>query len=230
MKTGFLGILKRKKLLVLGCTAGLCLALGVAYYLGCSHGEQLGENTKLPAAEGLNCDTFSEIDNAKCVLQALSSRCVAQVATTCRSSAAGEIQGDKEARKPLTGAINQLEAGLQEFRGAEPELVVAEGLLRTLSKAGEASRWMAVYLDLLYRHPTSELVARLAKEATVLSKSTGRRQDLSLGFEHLCRIPLEFDGKQRVQAALVQLERENQVGLIELEAPETTPGGAHVGG
>ena len=231
MKIGFLRILKRKKLLALTCLSALSLPLGVGYYAGCSHGEQMAENAKLPPAEGLNCDTFSEINNAKCALQALSSRCIGQVATTCRTGlSGGKTQSEPVVGTPLAGAINQLEEGLQEFRGAEPELLVAEGLLRALRKAGEAGRWMAVYLDVLYRHPTSELVARFAKEAMEVSKATGRRQDLAAGFEHLCRIPLEFEGKRRLQAASAQLARECQVGLNELEAPETKAGEGHVGG
>jgi len=225
MKMKFTGNGRSRKQFALVCSAALLLSAGIGYYLGFSRGYCAGCNMEMAAPQGFGSESLSEVENAKRTLQALSRRCVAEAAPQ-GSAKANTLAGQKS----LKGAIERLEEGRQEFRGAEPELVVAEGLLKTLKNAGQSNRWMAVYLDVLYRHPTSDLVGRLAKEAAQMSSATGRQDDLAAAFMHVCGIPIEFDGKQHVEFALAQLGRENQLGLNGDRAARTNTIREHAGG
>jgi hypothetical protein len=230
MKTRLLSMAKGNRLLLAVASVTLLLSAGGGYYFGQAHSGGAVGDVQLPAPDALNSEaSFSEIRNARQALQALSGRCITE-ANTSNALQFGSPSQVMAGQKPLPEAINRLEEGLQEFRGAEPELVVAEGLLRALRMAGHANRWMAVYLDVLYRHPTSELVMRFAKEAVQLSQTSGRRDDLVAGFTHLCGIPIEFDGKQRVHAMLARIAQENQIGLIESPAVAIEAGKDHTGG
>ena len=157
--------------------------------------------------------SFSEIRNAKADLEELGARYVMAVAIRrqidTRWSAAGGTVPDSHVEPHLAGAIEELEQGMQEFRGTGQEFILARELLKALKKSRKYDRWLEVYLDILYEHPTQPLIGCLASDAIVAAKATGSEDVLVAGFEHLTAIPLEFEAKEQVQEALISVQHQD---------------------
>jgi hypothetical protein len=99
-------------------------------------------------------------------------------------------------------AIQELEQGIQEFRETGQELLLAEELLRLLKKEKSYDRWLDLYLQLTYEHPTDGLIARCTRDALRFSSLTGRDCELMNAFEHLNQIPFDCPAREQAQAAL----------------------------
>jgi hypothetical protein len=56
-----------------------------------------------------------------------------------------------------------------------------------------------VYLDILYRRPTQDLLATFLDTAQRLAQETGREAEVESGFRHLLQIPLDFPAKRLLQ-------------------------------
>jgi hypothetical protein len=98
---------------------------------------------------------------------------------------------------------------MQEFQGTGQEFIMATELLKALKKSRRHDRWLEVYLDILYQHPTQPLIGSLASDAIVAAKAAGSEDVLVAGFKHLTAIPLEFDAKEQVQEALISLQHQD---------------------
>ena len=159
-------------------------------------------------------ESFSEIENTKALLDALCVRVVAEIRAKLLTGTLTATKSSRSANAlrepPYSEAIKELEAAAEEFKGTHQELRITQDLLSALKRARLYDRWTEVYLNALYQHPTHELVGRLANVAVVVSKTAGLEQDLQNGFRHLSSIPLEFDVKQHVQEALLELSAECQ--------------------
>jgi hypothetical protein len=57
-------------------------------------------------------------------------------------------------------------------------------------------------LTALYEQPTHRVVARFAREALEVAKLCGREQEVLIGLGHVEEIPVDFEGKLQIQAAL----------------------------
>jgi hypothetical protein len=65
-------------------------------------------------------------------------------------------------------------------------------------------RWISTYLAALYAHPTHPIIGGLASEAWTIAASTGRTPEIESAFRHLMAIPLEFESKRLVKAAMTR--------------------------
>lgn len=167
-----------------------------------------------------SAQSFSEVEQTRAQLRALSRRYlyslqVRQVDALRGVSAGGAIPAASGGAgdSPL---VREVEEAIREFRGTGEELVLAQGLLILLASEGAYVRWLELYLDLLYRRPTEDVVGRLADTAVMAGRATGRLGEVFEAFRHVCRIPLAFGSKARLQALL---------GDQELAVPPATPRG-----
>lgn len=117
-------------------------------------------------------------------------------------------------------AIRDLELGVEEFEGTEEESSCAQDLFSELRRAGRFDRGVEVYLKALYEHPTHPFVARFAKDAMAVARRAGREAEVLAGLRHLSAIPLNFEGKNAVEAVVAVREQETE--LTQVVAPRWT--------
>ncbi len=153
--------------------------------------------------------SFSEVEPARARLQALSRRYLYAVqvrqAVALRGHRASEVGGVSAGAACVSQTVQELEEATRGFRGTGEEPVLTHGLLICLASEHRYERWIDVYLDLLYRHPTEEVVGVLANAAVTAGRATGRLEEVLDGFRHVSSIPFDFEAKHRVQAALAGL-------------------------
>ena len=109
---------------------------------------------------------------------------------------------------------------MQEFEGTEEESSCAQDLFPSLKRAGRFDRCVEVLLKALYEHPTHPFVARFAKDAMAVARCGGREDEVLAGLRHLSAIPLNFEGKNAVEAIVA--ERERGTELTPVVAPRWT--------
>jgi hypothetical protein len=156
---------------------------------------------------GLDCfltvRSFSEVENARALMEALAARSLQDLRfrriTTQRASAADSAT-HREAR--LTEIIGDFRAAIREFEGTGQEKLFVQDLLAILKREGRHDEWVSLYLEHLYRDPTHEMFGRIAREALVIGKAARREPEVIEALNHLRCIPLEFDTKPTVEAAL----------------------------
>jgi hypothetical protein len=151
--------------------------------------------------------SFSEAENAKALLDALANRYLAGVLIQC-SSRLYQPPAKGAAREPnrkndWTEIIKMIDKGVEEFEGTPQQLHLLEALLFALKHEQLYDRWIEVYLRVLYEHPTHHLVGEFAKEAIIVGRATGREAEILTAFRHVSNIPLDFEAKQQVRAALL---------------------------
>jgi hypothetical protein len=193
---------------------------GAGYWLRAQRG---GEESVLaagavPALDSLIApESFSRIKNARNSLEGLRVRLRLQVASSLLAEhflVGGRGASGQRPEPCLEGAIRDLERGMEEFEGTEQELYCAQDLFPALKTAGRFDRWIEVYLKGLYEHPTHPVVARFAKEAIALGRATGREEEVLAGLRHLSAIPLDFEGKDTVQATLIEARPGKELARI----------------
>lgn len=143
-------------------------------------------------------ESFSEVENARAALEGLAAtyadRAQALIAEDIilhSTGSAGELPGPE---RSLRTAIALLDEVLPDFRGTGAEPRLLRPLLYALKQEGLHGRWLDVYLDTLYRHPTDQVVADLAGDAATISQALGRQTEFSAALRHLSEIPLSsFD-------------------------------------
>ena len=151
-------------------------------------------------------DSFSRIENARQDLEGLCARLRLEIETRLCEQRRVELQaGVSSAAQTarLDRIIRDLEDGMNEFEGTDQKLYVAEDLLCVLKREEHYNRWVEVYLRALYEHPMHPLVSRFAAEAITMGKQTGRESDVLSALTHLSSIPLDFQGKEKIEAALL---------------------------
>ena len=70
--------------------------------------------------------------------------------------------------------------------------------------AGRFDRCVEVYLKALYEHPTSSFVTGFAREAIRVGRLAGREGEILAGLRHVSAIPLDFQGKDILNTALIE--------------------------
>lgn len=204
--------LKLAALLVLALTVG-----GSGYFLrGLREHEVLALPTSLPELDlFINEQSFSEVENAKALLEALSKRYVTEVRIRrhldSTQASPGEYAPSPMNQPSLSGALDELEKGVELFEGTGQEMEVAADLLRALKHARQYDRWLALYLQALYQHPTHELDGDFADDAVKISQAIGHAGEVFNAFRHLSNIPFDFGTKQRVQKRMSPL---SSAGLL----------------
>lgn len=105
----------------------------------------------------------------------------------------------------MLAAINMLDEVIPEFRGTGAELQLLQPLLYALKQESLYDRWLDVYLDALYRHPTHEMVGDLAEEAAAISRAVSRENEVATGFRYVSGVPLNFLAKSQLERSLVRV-------------------------
>ncbi|MBI4661911.1 MAG: hypothetical protein HY735_24075 [Verrucomicrobia bacterium] len=151
----------------------------------------------------LTPQTFSEVENAKALLEALSAQFLSESRSkrAVAKAAATDQDSGVVADPTATEAIHELEQGILEFKGTEQELLIVQDLLWLLKSRQQYDRWIEAYLRVLYQHPTHELVGRFAQDAVLIAKAAGREATVIKAFKHVRSIPLEFNAKRKVEVA-----------------------------
>ncbi len=189
----------------------LAVAFGMTGY--CLHSLKGGSPSFLASGRvaPLDCflpaQSFSEIENAKGMVEALSARYAAELRTRfVQANVASAAEPEREASLGVT--IQELERGITEFKGTGQEFRLVEDLLLLIKRKGDYDRWVDTYLGVLYRHPAQDLVGRLAGEALIIAQAAGREPEMLAAFRHVRGIPADFEAKRRVEAAAHSIERD----------------------
>lgn len=154
----------------------------------------------------LGAPTFSEVHNAKDLLQALATRELhetrARFSLLRATEQAGRGSTSGSGTTRFREAIASLEQAIDDFEGTDQQLLLVQELLWFLKWERRYQKWMDVYLLALYRHPGHDVVGRMAEDALVVARLAAREAELREAFAHLLRIPLEFAGQDRIRMAL----------------------------
>jgi hypothetical protein len=194
----------------------LCLVSAVTGLAGFYAGAMRETGTtRLPRGAMLALDylasaeSFSEVEAARATLEGLAARYAENAQSLIAEeimsrSASSEIRRST-AERPMVAAINLLDEVMPEFQGTGVELQLLPPLLYALKQERRYDRWLDVYLDALYRHPTASLVSDLTEEAVVISQTVSREDELSTALRHLSDIPLNSLDKSRIELSLIRV-------------------------
>lgn len=159
--------------------------------------------------------SFSEVENAKAQLQALSTQFLLESRgrrwTAVQKLSCEPSVGEKNYTQYVESSITELHTAIGEFKGTEQELVMVHDLLMLLKKEKRPEQWVQTYLETLYQRPTSALVIDSATDALNLGKAIGREQEVLDALRHVRTIPLQFDGRERLEAVFIKANLEGQL-------------------
>ncbi|MBL9176279.1 MAG: hypothetical protein JNL10_22240 [Verrucomicrobiales bacterium] len=141
--------------------------------------------------------SFSEVEATRAELEGLAYRYRTEVRTRYLATPNPAVP-DTGTRAAI---IRDLETALSEFRNAPGEAYIAQDLLILLKRSGDYGRWLDLYLDLLYRRPTEDVISLFATEARTLAAATGRQAEVEAALRHVMEIPVEFSAKGHLQTA-----------------------------
>ncbi len=165
--------------------------------------------------------SFSEVENARGVLQAsldqilMQVRIAAQIerrpgfstgsnAWTDPDRPTGSLLQIQSQSSGQDSIVKTLKEAIHEFRGTAQEWVLREELL-WLQKAGpDREGWIEMYLEALYIHPTHSLVGRFASDALRIAKGTAMESRVVDAMHHVLAVPSDFTSKRAVEMALTQ--------------------------
>lgn len=206
--------LKRVALLFLVSALTGC----VGYYVGVmreTSATNMPRGATVPLDYLASAKSFSEVEQARVALEALATRYVENAQglivqeSMSRNPSFGIRQSSSE--RPMVAAIKMLDEVIPEFRGTGVELQLLKPLLYALKQEKFYDRWLDVYLDALYRHPTDEMVGSLAEEAVIISQAVGREGELTNGLRYVSGIPLNFFAKSRIEHSLIRVSANAQL-------------------
>jgi hypothetical protein len=172
----------------------------------------------LPSVEDLSPpESFSRIENTKKNLETLCLRLRLEIQSKIVANGkSGVRERSAQSEEPSPNeAIKDLELGMREFQGTDQQLDLAQELLLALKRLKSFDRWTDVYLKVLYEHPTHRVVSLFANEAVDVSRLAGRQEDVLAGLRHVAAIPLDFEDKDRIEAALLRQEPRFEVAHLE---------------
>jgi hypothetical protein len=208
----------------LACTALLCALAGCLGYLLQSQSdlsESFSGAKSIPQLYDLIVhNSFSIIQNTREDLESMCVRLKLE-AEVRLEQARLPIQPRVSGAVPealLAGIIRDLQSEMHDFEGTDEELDLAEDLLRALKQAEQTDRWVDVYLKALYEHPTHRIVALFADQALLIGKEAGREEEVIAGLTHVSSIPRNFQGKDKVEAVLMEADTRRQVTRSEVAA------------
>lgn len=166
-------------------------------------------------------ESFSEVENTKAQLQALSTQFLLESRgrrwTLFQRLSCESGLNEQAYVNYVESSIDELKQAIAEFKGTEQELFVVQDLLLVLKKEKRPAQWVQTYLELLYQHPTSMLVSDSAADALSFAKAVGRESEVMDALRHVRSIPFAFAGRERLEAVFIQANTENQlVGKTEL--------------
>lgn len=193
------------------------IAGGVGYLAGATREHPV---SRLPvdataALEYLvSSDSFSEIAQARSVLDGLANRYLLQARMLiARETLAGRDtgkEGSVHPERPCLAAIRVLEEAAAELDGTSHELQLLPTLLSALKRERLYGRWIEAYLSALYRHPNHRVVADQAAEALVLARTIGREAEVIAALRHVSAIPSRFVSGWPIERRLTGMAPEFQ--------------------
>jgi hypothetical protein len=188
---------------------GIVCGFSIAVWKNTNPITNLSARSGLALEQILPPESFSEVENAKSLLTALSIRCITDVQS--RQVALGPLRtsslgSNSRQLEQWLRIASDLEKSRVDFLGTSEEMRITAELLAVLERTACADRWLNVYLNYVYQHPTSELAGRLVNEAAAEAVTTQREAELARALEHVSSIPLEFPGKQAIQVASARLK------------------------
>ncbi len=196
---------------------GLVVLGGAAGWMGASLKAKTRSATMFVAAKSLPqadylavADSFSRIENAKKNLDGLCTRFRLEIDWRLIEERQLLQQSNglqKASRARMEGIIRDLESAMKDCEGTDQQLLLAEDLLGALKRLGNYDRWLDVYLQSLYSHPTHPTVAGFATQAVEIGIQARRTAEVAAALTHLQSIPFDFTGKEKVVAALQTLSR-----------------------
>lgn len=172
---------RRRLTLAMTLLAGYCLAGLVG--LGWS-----GDHSRAPAGNlaVASPESFSEVQAIKAELIRLRMEYVESLRSTV-GNAGGAEAVPQLGTDPAT--VHRLECLIQEFSGTEESLAMTHLLLAILRRKEQWDRWMDVYLEAVYRHPTTPMVTYEKDRARQIARHAGREEELDRAFRYLAQIP-----------------------------------------
>lgn len=196
--------MKRPSLRQVRRSAGTLVAVLVAALAG-YHLHDLRLPTRAGSATDARWDldyfvrtsSFSEVEATRAELEGLANRYRTEIRTRYLDVPTTSASG----AKTRASLIRDLETALSEFRNAPGEATIAQDLLILLKRSGDYGRWLDLYLDLLYRRPTEDVIALFASEARTLASATRRQAEVEAALRHVTEIPVEFSPKGHLQTA-----------------------------
>jgi hypothetical protein len=161
-------------------------------------------------------ESYSRVHNTKATLAGLSLQM--RIQSESGLLANSKLRPGTASEGGVEKYLRQLELGVHEFAGTEQELEFLQDMLLALKSAGRFEQWTDVYLRTLYQHPTHQVIAQFAAEAISIGKAAGRDKAVLAALSHVAGIPVEFDGKEKIAAVLME------AGRPELTTHGSSPG------
>ncbi len=186
-------------------TIAIALASGcTGYWLHAhdSEGSRTWPAGSIPGVDYLTPpQSFSRVENTRNTLRAL---CVRERLEIQKTILLAEKRSAVRSRadESLESAIRECESAMHEFEGTDQEVYLAQDLLAALKRARRFDRWTEVYLKIVYQHPTHPVVGYLVRDAITVGRLGGYQDKVLAALKHLSAIPIEFENKNRIRAAL----------------------------
>jgi len=185
---------------------GLAVGFGAgAYWKGRENGVGFGKGASVPApeyfAEGAS---FSEVLTLKSDLKAQAMHRLAELEARYGPMHTGSVgedwvtgEGDKVDR-----LIEELREATEEFAGTSHQSILLQHWLAVFRRVGRLDEWLDTYLDYAYPMPTDWVVGRLAPHAVRIGRELGREDEVVSALQRIAELPITFESKPLVQAAL----------------------------
>jgi hypothetical protein len=151
-------------------------------------------------------DSFSEVDQARDALGALSMRYIThaqRLMLSTKRPATPDLPGSATGvSAPVPEAVAVLEDAANGFRGTGSEVQITRNLLMALKRERLHSRWVDVYLDLAHRQPMEPMVVELGSQALEIARFTGRTREVTAALEHIAASPGPLAGREALARLL----------------------------
>jgi hypothetical protein len=210
--------LARTRFGIFGFCGGLAVGLAIAtaqFQYGGSGSFLALQDT--PALEYfLAPQSFSELDNAKRLLEAVANQNLIELrqrrmAFSLRTSGNALLPADIIEQQ---NSIQDLQEAIQRFGGTGQEHAFLRDLLLELKRAKMHDAWLEAYLELLYTQPAHAMTGRFAADAVRISQAAGRYGELLSACAHLAQIPFNFEAKQLAASEIAKAGIHSQLSQV----------------
>lgn len=213
---------KKTRCILIGLTTAILCAV-----VGFLAGRFASARMVASETEVLFAESFSEIAQLRLTLHDVSGQLLRELRSEYERIRFETAPGDPLRAQRLQSNIAELDHLLLELKGTEREFLVVHQLLHRLRDAGLVDRWLDLYLNTLYEHPTNDITTRpaVAQEAIHFARLLHREPELLAAFRIVDAIPVTFAG-QSVIRALLHASTDTEPGSPSIcEGPDRTESG-----